>query len=77
MNAVSRHLPPRPKPVPNAPGLFAFADPQRGSGAVNSWLRGQPGGGRRSRHRVRPRGVDGASGRRERRLPGAIGSAPA
>jgi hypothetical protein len=29
MNAVSRHLPPRPKPVPNAPGMFAFADPQR------------------------------------------------
>jgi SAM-dependent methyltransferase len=29
MDAVSRHLPPRPKPVPNAPGMFAFADPQR------------------------------------------------
>ena len=29
MNAVSRHLPPRPKPVPNAPGMFAFADPER------------------------------------------------
>jgi SAM-dependent methyltransferase len=29
MNAVSRHLPPRPKPAPNAPGMFAFADPQR------------------------------------------------
>lgn len=29
MNAVSRHLPPRPKPVPNAPGMFAFADPHR------------------------------------------------
>jgi SAM-dependent methyltransferase len=29
MNAVSRHLAPRPKPVPNAPGMFAFADPQR------------------------------------------------
>jgi len=28
MKAVSRHLPPRPKPVPNAPGMFAFADPQ-------------------------------------------------
>ena len=27
MNAVARHLPPRPKPVPNAPGMFAFADP--------------------------------------------------
>jgi hypothetical protein len=29
MNAVARHLPPRPKPVPNAPGMFAFADPRR------------------------------------------------
>src|SRR5262249_60478052 len=29
MNAVSRHLPPRPKAVPNAPGMFAFADPKR------------------------------------------------
>jgi SAM-dependent methyltransferase len=28
MNAVSRHLPPRPKAVPNAPGMFAFADPE-------------------------------------------------
>lgn len=28
MDAVSRHLPPRPKPIPNAPGMFAFADPQ-------------------------------------------------
>jgi hypothetical protein len=28
-DAVSRHLPPRPKPVPNAPGMFAFADPER------------------------------------------------
>jgi SAM-dependent methyltransferase len=27
MNAVARHLPPRPKPVPHAPGMFAFADP--------------------------------------------------
>jgi len=27
MNAVARHLPPRPKAVPNAPGMFAFADP--------------------------------------------------
>jgi hypothetical protein len=25
---VARHLPPRPKPVPHAPGMFAFADPQ-------------------------------------------------
>jgi SAM-dependent methyltransferase len=29
MTAVSRHLPPRPKPIPNAPGMFAFADPHR------------------------------------------------
>ena len=29
MDAVSRHLPPRPKPDPLAPGMFAFADPQR------------------------------------------------
>ena len=29
MDAVSGHLPPRPKPVPHAPGMFAFADPQR------------------------------------------------
>lgn len=27
MDAVARHLPPRPKPAPNAPGMFAFADP--------------------------------------------------
>jgi SAM-dependent methyltransferase len=29
MHAASRHLPPRPKPDPEAPGMFAFADPQR------------------------------------------------
>ncbi|HTI88100.1 MAG TPA: class I SAM-dependent methyltransferase [Alphaproteobacteria bacterium] len=29
MRAASRHLPPRPKPDPYAPGMFAFADPQR------------------------------------------------
>jgi SAM-dependent methyltransferase len=29
MRAVARHLPPRPKPAPHAPGMFAFADPQR------------------------------------------------
>jgi SAM-dependent methyltransferase len=29
MHAVSRHLPPRPKPNPQAPGMFAFADPER------------------------------------------------
>jgi SAM-dependent methyltransferase len=27
MMAVARHLPPRPQPMPNAPGMFAFADP--------------------------------------------------
>jgi len=27
MNAVAQHLPPRSKPVANAPGMFAFADP--------------------------------------------------
>lgn len=29
MDAVARHLPPRPKPTPHAPGMFAFADPER------------------------------------------------
>ena len=28
MTAVARHLPPRPQPIPNAPGMFAFADPE-------------------------------------------------
>lgn len=28
MNAVARHLPPRPPTVPHAPGMFAFADPE-------------------------------------------------
>ena len=28
MSAVAKHLPPRSKPVPNAPGMFAFADPE-------------------------------------------------
>ncbi len=27
MAAAAQHLPPRPQPVPNAPGMFAFADP--------------------------------------------------
>jgi len=27
MTAVAQHLPPRPEPTPNAPGMFAFADP--------------------------------------------------
>jgi len=29
MRAVSPHVPPRPKPNPQAPGMFAFADPHR------------------------------------------------
>jgi SAM-dependent methyltransferase len=29
MHAASGHLPPRPKPDPQAPGMFAFADPLR------------------------------------------------
>lgn len=29
MEAVSRHLPPRPPPDPHAPGMFAFAEPER------------------------------------------------
>jgi hypothetical protein len=29
MQAVLPHVPPRPKGNPNAPGMFAFADPQR------------------------------------------------
>lgn len=29
MGAVARHVPPRPKRLPNAPGMFAFSDPER------------------------------------------------
>jgi len=29
MRAVEAHLPPRPKGDPNAPGMFAFANPER------------------------------------------------
>jgi hypothetical protein len=29
MNAVAPHLPSRPKPVPNAPGMFALVEPRR------------------------------------------------
>jgi SAM-dependent methyltransferase len=36
INAVSRHLPPRPQPVPNAPGMFAFADPEYVSGVLTA-----------------------------------------
>ena len=28
MNAVAKHLPPRPKETPNAPDMFAFANPE-------------------------------------------------
>jgi SAM-dependent methyltransferase len=28
MNAVAQHLPPRPQATPNAPGMFAFANPE-------------------------------------------------
>jgi len=28
ITAAAQHLPPRPKPVLNAPGMFAFADPE-------------------------------------------------
>lgn len=29
MRAAAQHLPPRPKPNPEAPGMFAFAEPER------------------------------------------------
>jgi SAM-dependent methyltransferase len=46
MNAVARHLPPRPKPVPNAPGMFAFADQRRVSEVLTE--AGSVQGGRRT-----------------------------
>ena len=36
MNAVARHLPPRPAAIPNAPGMFAFADPKYVSGVLTA-----------------------------------------
>lgn len=41
MTAVARHLPPRPKPAPHAPGMFAFADPGHVSDIfdVSGWAR--------------------------------------
>jgi SAM-dependent methyltransferase len=36
MTAVARHLPPRPDPVPNAPGMFAFADPAHVTGVLTA-----------------------------------------
>ena len=40
MTAVAQHLPPRPKPVPNAPGMFAFADPEHVTEVVTAagWM---------------------------------------
>ena len=40
MTAVAQHLPPRPKPVPNAPGMFAFADPGHVTGVLTAtgWM---------------------------------------
>jgi len=34
MHAVAAHLPPRPPGTPNAPGMFAFADPQYVTGVL-------------------------------------------
>jgi len=36
MRAVSAHVPPRPKAAPHAPGMFAFADPQRVSDVLTA-----------------------------------------
>jgi hypothetical protein len=36
MNAVAQHLPPRPKAVANAPGMFAFADPDHVAGVLTA-----------------------------------------
>ena len=36
MDAVARHLPPRPSPVPHAPGMFAFADPEHVSDVLTA-----------------------------------------
>jgi len=68
MQAVSRHLPPRPKPNPQAPGMFAFADPQRVSEVLTAAIA--------SIREALAAHVDGASVR----LPGAmwlVSSAPA
>ena len=68
MQAVSRHLPPRPKPNPQAPGMFTFADPQRVSEVLTAAIAS-------IREALAPH-VHGASVR----LPGAVwlvSSAPA
>ncbi len=36
MTAVARHLPPRAEPVPHAPGMFAFADPEHVAGVLTA-----------------------------------------
>ncbi len=36
MTAVAQHLPPRPNPVPNAPGMFAFADREHVTGVLTA-----------------------------------------
>ena len=36
MRAVAPHVPPRPKADPRAPGMFAFADPERVSQALTA-----------------------------------------
>lgn len=36
MIAVAQHLPPRPKAVANAPGMFAFADPEHVTGVLTA-----------------------------------------
>jgi SAM-dependent methyltransferase len=36
MTAAAQHLPPRPQPVPNAPGMFAFADPKHVTGVLTA-----------------------------------------
>jgi hypothetical protein len=56
MTAVAEDLPPRPKPVPNAPGLFALADPEH----VTGFSPRQAGRRRASRTR---HGLDIAAGR--------------
>jgi SAM-dependent methyltransferase len=42
MSAVARHLPPRPDPVPHAPGMFAFADLRYGSEVLTAAGWAQP-----------------------------------
>ena len=43
MDAVARHVPPRPKPIPHAPGMFAFADPERVSEVLTASAWAPPG----------------------------------